>query len=868
MSDERERIREELTLVKEELRRLDEARQDLLSRKENLTRALCEVKECSTAQGTLFSPLFSPTPVTKRSSSAEKISLFASLFRGREDVFPRRFESNITGRGGYQPACKNQWKAGVCLKPKIKCAACKSRAFIPVTADLFEAHLRGHLQGERPGRDFTMGVYPLLLDETCCFLAVDFDKDSWREDALAYLDICGGRGVPAYLERSRSGNGGHVWIFFERPLSAKTARQLGASLLTETMERYPHLGFESYDRFFPNQDTLPQGGFGNLIALPLQNRPRINGNSLFLDPAAFEPWEDQWVALSSFRRMPVREAEALVAEAERIGGVLGVRIVEAEDELEQKRPWAMSPSRNHLRQPIQGALPPKMTLILSDGVYIEKSELTPALRNRLIRISAFQNPEFYKNQAMRLSTWDKPRIISCCRDSTNHLNLPRGCLDDVRQLLDAHNIETTIVDNRVTGKPLSAKDFKFTGKLRPQQKKAAEELLRFETGVLCASTAFGKTVVAVYIIAKRKVNTLVLVHRTQLMEQWVARLSAFLGSEAIGRVGAGKRQVTGNIDVAMIQSLYTKGEVGDIVADYGQVIVDECHHLAASSFEAVISRSKARYVLGLSATITRQNGHHPIVFMQCGPVRYKVDDRQQARERPFSHHVLIRRTDFTLPEELAADGNLKIYDLYRALAEDETRNALIAADVLNALVQGKSPVVITERTDHLERLAELLRRHTPHVIVLRGGMSARQRREAETLLGQIPEPRILAATGKYLGEGYDDARLDALFLCLPISWKGTVAQYAGRLHRLNDRKKEVVIYDYLDDKVPMLLKMFAKRQRGYRAIGYDMKETDMKKTDMKETDMKETDMWETDIREAGGSEAGNAAGEETSPDVR
>jgi superfamily II DNA or RNA helicase len=295
----------------------------------------------------------------------------------------------------------------------------------------------------------------------------------------------------------------------------------------------------------------------------------------------------------------------------------------------------------------------------------------------------------------------------------------------------------------------------------------------------------------------------------------------------IGRVGAGKRRVTGNIDVAMIQSLYTKGQVDDIVADYGQVIVDECHHLAASSFEAVISRSKAKYVLGLSATVTRQNGHHPIIFMQCGPVRYKVDDRQQARERPFSHHVLVRRTGFTLPEELAAGENLKIYDLYRALAEDESRNALIAADVRDALAQGRSPVVITERTEHLDRLAELLRPHARHVVVLRGGMSARQRREAETLLRQIPlnESRVLAATGKYLGEGYDDARLDALFLCLPISWKGTVAQYAGRLHRLNDTKKEVVIYDYLDDKVPMLLRMFAKRQRGYRAIGYDMLET-------------------------------------------
>ena len=341
---------------------------------------------------------------------------------------------------------------------------------------------------------------------------------------------------------------------------------MGAFLLTETMERYSHLGFDSYDRFFPNQDTLPQGGFGNLIALPLQKRPRTNGNSLFLNPVTFEPWEDQWAALASFRKMPFFEVESIVTEAERSGRVLGVKIVETEDELERERPWDISPSYNHLQRPIQGPLPEKMTLTLGDGVYIEKAELTPALRNRLIRVAAFQNPEFYKNQAMRFPTWDKARIISCCREFPNHLLLPRGCLEDVRQLLDAHNIGLDIQDKRFIGKRLPAKEFKFVGKLRTQQKKAVEELIRFDIGVLCASTAFGKTVTAAYIIAKRKVNTLVLVHRAQLLGQWIARLSAFLGldAETIGRVGGGKRHITGNIDVAMIQSLHTKGQVDDI----------------------------------------------------------------------------------------------------------------------------------------------------------------------------------------------------------------------------------------------------------------------------------------------------------------
>ncbi|MDR1977152.1 MAG: DEAD/DEAH box helicase [Synergistaceae bacterium] len=841
MPGERETLLKELQSVEADLRRLDESRRMLLLRRERLTQALHERDESRLPEN----PPLLVTPLTNRSSPEEKVSLFGNLFRGREDVFPRRFEGGRTGNGGYQPACANEWKKGICFKPKVKCTVCKSRDFIPVTPAMLDAHLRGHLQGERPDRDFTMGVYPLLLDETCCFLAVDFDKELWREDALAYLDTCGRFNVPACLERSRSGNGGHVWIFFEQPLPAKTARQLGAFLLTETMERYSNLAFRSYDRFFPNQDTLPQGGFGNLIALPLQKRPRASRNSLFINPDTFEPWEDQWAALASFRKMPCLDVEAIVADAERTGRVLGVRVVEIEDEVERERPWELPPSYNPLRQPVGGPLPEKLTLLLSDGIYINKAEMTPALRNRLIRTAAFQNPEFYKNQAMRLPTRDKPRIISCSNESTNHLILPRGCLDDIRQLFDAHKVEVEIDDKRFSGKRLPGKSLKFTGKLRPQQKKAAGTLLSFDTGILCASTAFGKTVVAAYVIAKRRVNTLVLVHRTQLLEQWVARLSTFLGvpPEAIGRVGAGKRQITGNIDVAMIQSLYTNKEVDDIVADYGQVIADECHHLAATSFEAVIRRSKARYILGLSATVTRQNGHHPIIFMQCGPIRYKVDDRQQARERPFSHHVLVRRTDFILPEAIAAKEDLKIYDLYRALAEDEGRNAMIAADVLKAIEQNRNPVVITERTDHLDLLSALLAPHVQNVVALRGGMSGRQRREVAARLEKIPpdEPRVLVATGKYLGEGYDDARLDTLFLCLPISWKGTVAQYAGRLHRLNDSKKEVVIYDYLDDGVPMLLKMFGKRQRGYRAIGYDVKEYDDLKAHTGKLDFEEND---------------------------
>lgn len=812
-------IEEELRSLEVELQSLDETRQRLDRRRKELKEALRSAdRKASDTRGDT-SPSISM--LTKYSPSNEKILLFASLFRGREDVFPRRFESTQTGKSGYHPACANEWKPGICLKPRVKCAVCDSRAFLPVTCAFFDAHLRGHCQGEPAHRDFTMGVYPLCLDETCFFLAIDFDKASWQDDALAYLDTCERFKVPAYLERSRSGNGGHVWIFFEGSLPAKTARQLGTFLLTETMERHPDLGFESYDRFFPHQDTLPQGGFGNLIALPLQKRPREKGNSVFINPATRQPWNDQWAALASFRRMRRGEIETLVMEAELAGRVLGVRVVEPDDHLERERPWAISPSYHHLKHSLEGPLPENLRLTLADAIYIAKADMPPALHNRLIRVAAFQNPEFYKAQAMRFPTWNKPRIISCCKDFPNHIALPRGCLEEVIQLLDLHRVKVKIQDERMPGKRFSTK---FIGMLRPQQKQAVKALLDFDIGILCASTAFGKTVIAAWIIAKRKTNTLILVHRGQLLDQWIARLSAFLEVNAadIGRIGAGKRHITGKIDVATIQSLYAKGEVDDIVADYGQIIVDECHHLSAQSFEAVTSRCKAKYVLGLSATVTRQDGHHPIIFMQCGPIRYKVDDRQQAQERPFSHHVYVRKTGFVLPEAFESQENLKIYDLYRVLVENERRNALIAADVLEAINQGRSPVVITERTDHLTRLAQLLQPHIQHVVIMQGGLGAKQRRDTHARLEKIPgnEPRVLVATGKYLGEGYDDSRLDTLFLTLPISWKGTVAQYAGRLHRLNDMKKEVRIYDYLDDGISMLLKMFNRRQHGYRAIGY------------------------------------------------
>lgn len=808
-------------------RQLAEAENELLALDSHRAELIVHIKRLQQRRTLLEWPsqlalqLLPNVAVSNQSNQEEKIALFRALFRGREDVFPRRFENVRTGKSGYQPVCRNDWVNGVCFKPKISCATCSARDFIPLSNDLIRSHLKGADPTDRSGRNFTMGVYPMCLDESCWFLAVDFDKSTWSDDALAFLESCDLRNIPAVLERSRSGNGGHVWIFFSEPVPAVLARKTGTYLLTETMRRRPEMGLDSYDRLFPSQDTLPRGGFGNLIALPLQKKPRDHGDSVFVDQSLV-PYPDQWAFLSTVQRIDKTRIIQVVEEAEKQQDELtGIRMPLVDEN--EAEPWRMSPSRITREAPILGPFPEEITLILNNQVYIPKEGLSPSFRNRLIRLAAFQNPEFYKAQAMRLSTYDKPRIISCCEEFPNHLGIPRGCLDDLVGLLNSLKIGVVIKDERFEGNSI---DVNFNGSLHPEQQSVADRLLQFDTGVLSASTAFGKTVIACYLIAQRKVNTLVVVHRRQLLDQWVASLGAFLNldKKEIGQIGGGRTKPTKLVDVAMIQSLGKKGKISDFVGEYGQIIFDECHHISASSFELVARQAKAKYVLGLSATVTRKDGHQPIVFMQCGPVRYRMDDRKQAAARPFSHKVIIRRTEFSVPPVEENYSPTAIHDLYNALTIDEERNALIIEDVITAVHSGRSPVLLTERREHLALLANKLKSRIKNVIVMSGGMGKKQRQLIEEQLGRISsnEERLILATGRYLGEGFDDARLDTLFLALPISWRGTLAQYAGRLHRLYELKTDVLIYDYVDGQVPVLKGMFEKRRKGYKALGYEI----------------------------------------------
>jgi len=770
----------------------------------------------SLAIAVLESPGKNPQPGTPgQFDTTEKIRLFMSLFKGREDVYAKRWQ-NRANRTGYAPVCRNEWKSGLCRKPAVKCINCLHQSYEALDEKVIESHLRGNI---------VVGLYPLRRDETCYLLAVDFDEQGWQGDCATLREVCVAFGIPVALERSRSGNGAHVWFFFEEQIPASLARKFGSALLTCAMNRRHELTFKSYDRFFPNQDTLPKGGLGNLIALPLQKAAREQGNSIFLDEK-FRPYEDQWGFLAGVGRLSAEAIGGLIPQLSP-GSEMGAL---RKDDEEAEKPWET------VRMTWSGSdFPQEVRLVKANMLYIEKAGISQRGLNAIKRLAAFGNPEFYKAQALRLPTYDKPRIISCSEETPTYLCLPRGCETDVIDLLDEAGVKAEWLDHTCPGRTINVA---FNGSMREEQIPAAEELLKHDTGVLSATMAFGKTVIAAKLIAERKTNTLILTHRRQLLSQWTARLTEFLEIDEtlpvlekkrgrkkkqslIGQIGAGKFCPSGIIDIAIMQSVSRGNDVKEWVKHYGMVIVDECHHVPAFSFEQILKGVHAKTVYGLTATPTRQDGHHPIIFMHCGPIRYRVDARKQAEKRPFDHYVIPRLTGFRAPP--GAEGNdPSIQQLYAAIAVNEPRNERIAEDVLRCFQNGGNALILTERTAHVALLAAKLRESIPDVISLTGGKGAKETREALDRVSSSPadRPLTLIATGRYIGEGFDEPRLDTLFLAMPISWKGTLQQYAGRLHRLCENKREVRIYDYIDIHVPMLEKMYHKRLAGYASIGY------------------------------------------------
>ena len=761
------------------------------------------------------------TQVNKYSTPQQKIELYKSLFCGRTDVYAKRYYNTKNGKSGYVPACSNEWVNFVCDKKKYTCSKCPNRSFIEMNDRVIYNHLKGD---DEFCRD-VVGLYAILPDEKTKFLAIDFDEESWQNDVTAVRKICREYNIPVSVERSRSGNGAHMWFFFEEAIPASTARKFGSGLLTKAMESRHEIKLDSYDRMFPNQDTMPKGGFGNLIALPLQGRARKSKNSEFVDDN-FISYPDQWEYLYNIKKITANEIEEytkLLCD----NGDLGELV--SEDE----KPWEKKPEQNITPMDFSGTV----EIVKANMLFIKKKGISQYALNKIKRLGAFKNPDFYKSQAMRLPIYNKPRIIDTTEETDKFLCIPRGCEESLLALLDNAGAGYIIEDERNIG---SAVNVKFKGELYAEQQSAVNEMLKYENGVLSATTAFGKTVVASYIIARRSVNTLILVHSAALLEQWKKSLSQFLtfedklpeqsttrGSKKkishIGLLGSGKNTLNGKVDIAIMQSLIKDNEVKEFVKDYGMVIVDECHHVSAFSFEKILKTVNGKYVYGLTATPVRQDGHHPIIFMQCGPIRYKVDAKIQAEKRAFSHYMIPRFTEFRV-----AENDIDYQTVCAKVCTDEMRNNMIVNDVIKAVLNKRNPIILTERKEHADLLAGLIKDKCDNVFVLSGKDKAKDKKLKLEQIKAVPksENLVIVATGKYVGEGFDEPRLDTLFLAMPIAWKGTLAQYAGRLHRNYDGKQEVCVYDYADIFMPMLERMYHKRVKGYAELGYIVKSSD------------------------------------------
>lgn len=717
-----------------------------------------------------------PSRVDRDSAVSAKVALFRSLFAGRDDVYARRWENTGQGKSGWSPVHRGNWRT-----PRER------REYVPLTDDVVARHLQG--------RD-TLGLYPMLSDDTCRLLVCDFDASDWQLDARAYVDAARNADVPVALEISRSGNGGHVWTFFTDPVSAADARAMGAGLLREAMALRGELDLDSYDRFFPSQDHLPERGFGNLIALPLQGRCASSWDTTaFVDPIRFVSFEDQFAYLSGVERMtPTRVLETV----------------------ERLAPVTVGPE-TRLYRPSTRPDPPPPAVIhawLGGMLAIRKAGLPPGLFMSLKHLAMLANPAFFKNENLRLSNFQTPRFIRCFVEDLELLHLPRGLVEQASRIVAEAGSRLEVDDVRPTPGRV---DLTFQGELRDDQTRAVASMTRHELGVLEAPPGAGKTVMACAVIAEHATPTLVLVDRKPLLEQWHQRLRSHLDVEA-GQFGAGKQQPGKVVDVAMLQTITRSDDPAGLLDGYGLVVIDECHHVPAPTVERAVRSLTARQWLGLTATPYRADGLKEIMIMQCGPVRHRVPET----DTKISRNLIAHSTSVTVDTPTDGLTRGEVFGLACAtIVEDDDRTRRICADIATAYRNGRSPLVLSGRTEHVDILTDALRAdHGLEPLVLYGSLPAKTRRAAHEYLDQSDGQVLLVATDRYIGEGFDCPRLDTLFMTFPVAAKGRIVQYAGRILRPHPGKEVVEVHDYVDPDTPMLASMWRKRQAAYKHLGF------------------------------------------------
>ena len=772
----------------EELQIVDELRHQIadLQRENDRLAEILEMQSSATAKrpeisqsvDTQLDPLL--FQVDRTAPVEAKVEFFQSLFVGRDDVYALRWESAKTRKYGWSPAVQGGFAN----------ARSPSKEYLPLTQSVIADHLAGKIH---------VGLYPLLRDDSCRLIVCDFDGPGWALDALAYFNAAQSMGIISALEQSRSGDGAHVWIFFGDAVPATLARRLGTLLLREAMNLRGELDLASYDRLFPAQDFMPKGSFGNLIALPLQKECRDRGTTTFLDVRTMKPIEDQWAYLSTIKRVSRAEVELVLETAPVVGAG-------PEEKTFQR-----------LRRAVPIAMPVAVVGVAAAMLEIERSSLPPALLAGLKHLASLHNPAFYEKERLRFSTWDTPRMIRCYGETLESLLLPRGLTEKAAGVVAEAGSRLVIHEGRPNPEQI---DFTPTFELREEQEAAFRALSTHELGVLVAAPGAGKTVVACALIAHHRRPTLIIVDRKPLVEQWTERLATHLGLSAkeIGQIGGGRNKTTGIVDIAMAQSLARREDLDEMSSRYGLVVVDECHHVPAVTFERCVKQIRARRWLGLTATPYRRDGLQGLITMYCGPIRHRMNEIVDAAN-DFSRELIVHQTSLEV-----SDDATHIQDLFRALVDDEVRTMAICDDVAAAAANGRNCLVLTQWTEHLSSVVAALTARGITPLVLQGGMGKKARAKVMADLGDASKRGglVLAATGSFLGEGFDCPPLDTVFMAFPIAFRGRVVQYVGRILRPMDGKSSVEVHDYVDAKSPVLARMHRKRLPGYAALGFDV----------------------------------------------